>query len=452
MKNQIKITLVLLIGLIIGCSKDDDEPQIEVVELETQIALADLETRVDENSASGILLGTLSAVVENTSEAPSYALLNQSLEGAVRLQGNRLLIANNVLYDYETVTKITGQVQASVEDITTTANFTVRLNNVKEYIVSTVLNSQGDPANFQTPSGMVEGVDGSIYVVEQFKHVITKISPDGTVSTLAGNGTSGFTNGSGVNASFFFPQGITLAEDGNLYVTDSGNSSIRKITPNGNVTTLAGTGEEGVKDGEGTNASFDSPSGIVWNPKLKALYVADRGNNSIRAVTLDGIVTTYAGKTGGDPDNVNGVGIFARFSGPTGICVDELGNLYVADRNNNTIRLLESENESEAMVSTYAGSIEGNTDGVFENASFNTPTGLAIDDQGILYVADSNNNLIRSIDSNREVTTVAGSGNRANTNGVGTAAEFVSPEYLMIDASGDLYTGSVNSIKKIAIQ
>ena len=285
MKNQIKITVLLLMGLVIGCSKDDAPQETpEVQQEETQIALADLEARVDENSETGTLLGTFSAIVQNSDEAVTYSIVNQTPEGAVRIQDNSLRIANNILYDFETITEITGQVEASVEDVTVIANFSIGLKNVIEYTVTTVLNSQGEAAIFKAPGGMVQDNEGNIYVAETFGHTISKISADGTTSTLAGNGTSGFTNGRGVNASFSFPQDLTIDAKGDLYVTDSGNNSIRKITPNGDVTTLAGSGEKGIKDGQGINASFSSPYGIVWNPKLEALFVADRVNNSIRSI------------------------------------------------------------------------------------------------------------------------------------------------------------------------
>ena len=164
--------------------------------------------------------------------------------------------------------------------------------------------------------------------------------PEGTTSTIAGTaGTSGAADGTGANALFNLPYGITIDPDENLYVTDTNNHIIRKITPDGVVTTFAGTaGTPGSADGTGTNASFNSPYGITIDPDGN-LYVTDTGIQTIRMITPGGVVTTIAG-TAGSTGSADGTGTNASFDHPHGITVDPAGNLYVADTNNHSIRLL----------------------------------------------------------------------------------------------------------------
>lgn len=440
MKNHIKLTMIFLILIFIGCGKDDDSNIEDVVE----ISLGDLNNSIRENSPTATLLGTFSAIVENTEETATYTLLSQSPEGAVRLNGNALVIANNALYDFETITEVTGQIQASVDDVTTIANFTISLTNVEEFVVSSLKNSQDERVFFRTPSGMVQDQQGNIFVVEIFNHSISKISTDGSITSLAGNGNSGFSDGRGVAASFNFPNGLAIDNDGNLYVADEGNHRIRKVTPDGDVTTFAGTGEEGFKDGEGNIALFSSPNSIVWSAKHEAFFVTEIGNNTIRSVSLEGKVNLVAGKPGEEnEDYKDGVGEIARFNSPNGICVNELGDLFVADTGNDAIRSITFDNEG-ATVSTFAGS-------TVNNAAFDSPKGVAIDGNGTLYIADTDNHLIKRVE-NREVTTIAGDGTEGIEDGIGLEATFRRPQNLMITNTGLIYTNSFNNMRIIEIQ
>jgi streptogramin lyase len=167
--------------------------------------------------------------------------------------------------------------------------------------------------------------------------LIRKISPAGVVTTLAGTGSTGAVNGNGTSASFNYPYGVAVDGSGNVYVADTVNHLIRKISPSGVVTTLAGTvGNSGAVNANGTSASFYFPFGVAVDGSGN-VYVADQGNHLIRKISPSGDVTTLAGDAG-STGAVNGNGTLASFNSPAGVAVDGSGNVYVADRNNHLIR------------------------------------------------------------------------------------------------------------------
>jgi sugar lactone lactonase YvrE len=223
----------------------------------------------------------------------------------------------------------------------------------------------------------------------------------GRVSTIAGDGLPGASNGNGRRTRFSDPFGVAQDKDGNLYVADGGsNNSIRKIDLAGVGTTLAG-GEEGYAEGAGKAAAFNTPSGLAIDAAGN-LYVADTGNNAIRKVTPQGVVSTLAGDgLAGDKD---GKGATAQFNGPIGITVDSAGVVYVSDTYNDRIRRIATNGD----VTTIAGGKRaGLADGAAAQALFDTPTGLAISAAGDLYIADTGNNAVRKLDKNGNVSTVA---------------------------------------------
>jgi sugar lactone lactonase YvrE len=197
---------------------------------------------------------------------------------------------------------------------------------------------------------------------------------------------------------------------GNLYVADQGNSTIRKVTAAGVVTTLAGTaGMTGSVDGMGTAARFNGPDGVAVD-NAGNVYVADFGNHTIRKVTATGIVTTLAG-TAGMSGSADGTGTAARFFFPAGIAVDSAGNVYVAELGNPTIRKV----TADGVVTTLAGTAGavGSADGTGADARFNRPTGVEVDSAGNVYVADQNNSNIRKVTPTGITTTVAGTAGMA---------------------------------------
>jgi sugar lactone lactonase YvrE len=287
-----------------------------------------------------------------------------------------------------------------------------------------------------------------VTILNSCAKVETSLSLSGVTSTLAGAaGYSGSTDGTGTAARFSSPYGITT--DGTyLYVADSGNNTIRKIViSSGAVSTLAGTaGSSGSTDGTGTAARFSSPYGITTDGTY--LYVADSGNNTIRKVSISSrAVTTLAG-TAGSSGSTDGTGTAARFYDPYGITTDDT-YLYVADSGNNTIRKVSISSGAVTTLAGTAGS-SGSTDGTGTAARFYDPYGITTDDT-YLYVADSGNNTIRKVSiSSGAVTTLAGTaGSSGSTDGTGTAARFNNPCGITTDGEKLLVADSGNNTVRI---
>jgi sugar lactone lactonase YvrE len=267
----------------------------------------------------------------------------------------------------------------------------------------------GAATSFNSPNGITLDSSGNIYVVDTGNDTIRKITPAGAVTTIAGSaGVVGYMDGAASVATFNSPKGIIVDPIGNIYVADTLNHSIRKVTPIGVVSTFAGTPTvAGNADGNSVSANFNLPSGIALDSKGN-LFVADTGNHLIRKISSAGVVTTLAG-TAGVAGSTDGVGLGASFNSPLGVTVDAYGNVYVADTGNETIRKI----TTTGVVTTFAGSagVVGNTDGTSPaTSSFNSPRGISIDTSGlILYVADTGNNSIRQVSTvgNIYVTTWA---------------------------------------------
>ena len=295
------------------------------------------------------------------------------------------------------------------------------------------VNGAGSTANFSFPTSIATDAAGNAYVADQFNHSIRKITPSGEVTTLAGNGARGSADGIGTAASFNEPIGIAVGPAGNIYVADFDNNKIRKITPSGVVTTLAGTGATGRLDGPAASATFNFPHGVTVDDQGN-VYVADLNNHSIRKITTDGMVSTLAGS--GSPGFANGNGTSARFHDPRGVAVDEEGNVYVADHDNHRIRLISPTGD----VTTFAGSgSQSFADGPANSAAFNFPIALSFDRLGNLLVADQDNHRIRSIDGEGNVQTIAGTGTQGFGDGAVSAARFSDPTGVSVDNVGNIW-------------
>ena len=310
---------------------------------------------------------------------------------------------------------------------------------------TTFANGTGTSATFNDPYGVAVDTAGNVYVADVANHRIRRITPEGVVTTFAGSGTAAFANGTGASATFNGPAGITVDSVGNVYIADTYNHSIRRITPAGVVTTLAGSGTAAFTDGTGAGASFISPAGVSVDTAGN-VYVADTGNRCIRRITPAGVVTTLAG----DPNIqsfANGTGTNAQFNGVQGVGVDLAGNVYVADQNNNLIRRI----TPAGVVTTFAGQLTpGSADGTGTNATFNAPYGIAVDSTGHVYVGDQSNNRIRKITPLGIVTTLVGT-TQSFFDGIGTNASFNTPRGIAVDSFGILYVADQlnNRIRKI---
>jgi sugar lactone lactonase YvrE len=312
----------------------------------------------------------------------------------------------------------------------------------------------GSAARFDNPNGITVDGSGNLYVAEMRNHTIRKITPSGTVTTLAGAAKQpGSTDGTGAGARFYTPTGVAWTTWGaSLYVADSGNDTIRVVYPSdGTVSTVAGAAEQfGSTDGPVSSARFGFPYGVATDADGN-VYVADNGNSTIRKVSWVGasrVVTTLAGAPNQD-GSIDGTGTAARFSNPFSVALDGAGNVYVADFGNHNIRKI----TPTGIVTTLAGVAgqPGSADGTGSDAHFNHPTGVAADGSGNVYVADSINNTIRKITPGGVVSTLAGlAGQSGSDDGIGTGARFLSPFGVAVDASGNLYVTDGNqTIRKI---
>lgn len=357
------------------------------------------------------------------------------------------------------------------------------------------LDGIGAASLFNSPNDVAVDGQGTVYVADSGNHTIRKITVNGVVTVLAGKGGSfGSIDGTGSEARFKSPSGVTVDGAGNIYVADLGNNTIRKITAAGMVTTLAGSaGNSGSNDGTGSGARFDAPWHIAVDGSSN-VYVTDWQNATIRRITAGGVVTTLASGTG--PSSwvtrtnstalfscrggvatdglgnvyVSDTGTYAIYkiipsgeiarvapvegsarplSNPVGLAADNIGNLYTADYGNNTIWKI----SSVGAITALAGNIYGNagsTDGLGSTAQFNRPNGVAVDGSGNVYVADTSNNTIRKITPVGDVTTMAGSATSSgSTDGPGNIARFADPAKLAFDSAGVLYCTDGNGVRTI---
>jgi sugar lactone lactonase YvrE len=304
----------------------------------------------------------------------------------------------------------------------------------------------GAAARFNAPYGIAIDGSGTLFVADTYTHTIRKITPDGTVSTLAGTpNVSGSTDGVGGAAAFFYPQSLTLDPAGNLYVADTENRTIRLVTPAGVVSTVAGVpGNARPDDGPAALAHFVFPVGIARSSNGD-LFVGD--GLTVRKVSA-GTVSTLAGRQS-VRGSFNGPGPSASFNMPLGLAVDSSGNTYVADSDNHAIRKI----ASDGTVSRFAGTMSrGSTDGALASASFDSPSDVAIDAAGNLFVADAFNHVVRMIPPAGVVSTLAGlAGVQGAVDGIGSSARFSYPRSLVADGAGNIYVtdGENHTVRKI---
>jgi sugar lactone lactonase YvrE len=361
----------------------------------------------------------------------------------------------------------------------------------------------GTSASFNFPFDVAVDANGDLWVADSVNNEIRKVTREGVVTTVAGvSFESGSTDGSGSNARFNRPWGLKVAPNGDIWVADSRNNKVRRVTAAGVVSTVAGSGSYGARDGAATQARFAFPTGLAFDSSGNA-YVADResqvvrkiltssltvttsagsapsggtadglglearlfypghavadsaGNlyfldsaHTVRKVTADGVVTTIAGLAG-TPGSADGTGAGARFNYPSGITLDTAGNLWVADTFNHTIRKI----TASGVVTTVAGAVGvvGKADGIGSQAHFNYPWGLAFDNTGNLIIADTYNHLVRVMDPSGVVTSYAGSGAKGSLDSAAHNASFNFPIAVVADGARNVYVADYgnSAIRKI---
>jgi len=301
-------------------------------------------------------------------------------------------------------------------------------------------------AKFHSPADVAVAADGTLYVADYNGHRIRKIA-GGQVSTLAGNGTFGIVNGDGGSAQFKNPYRVAIDPGGNVYMIDMVDPRVRKITPGGYVTTYAGLEQAGFFDGGALAAQFQVNAEGLATDAQGNVYLGDSFNNRIRKITTAGQVNTLAGN--GTEGSNDGDGATAQFRIPNGIASDAQGNIYVADGSNFCIRKI----TSAGIVSRLAGSgTRGTVDGNATTAQFNLLDDIVADSQGNVYVTDDN--CIRKITPQGVVSTIAGGTTQGYVDGDGLTARFRAIGGMGIDAQGNIYVADVNNnrIRKITFQ
>ena len=274
----------------------------------------------------------------------------------------------------------------------------------------------GSDKAIETEISLVDGITldnkGNMYIAMREHNIISRIDTKGMMTRYAGSGQSGFSGDGGpaANASFRVPAGLAFDPEGNLYIADRENHRVRKVDTKGNISTFAGIGEAGFSGDEGpaVKAMLNLPSGVVVDKKGN-LYISDRSNDRIRVVDKKGVIRTYAGSGVAGFQGDAGPALKAQLDKPFGIALDETKNLYIADRNNNRVRKV----SPDGIITTVAG--DGGfffmgDNGPAYRASVAAPTGVALDSKGNLYIADRNNNRVRVVDRTGMIRTVVGTG------------------------------------------
>lgn len=293
-------------------------------------------------------------------------------------------------------------------------------------------NGTGTQATFHNPYGIASDGQGNIYVANRFGNTIRKISLSGQVTTYAGTGNPGATDGSALSATFNEPWSVACDSNGNVYVADAKNYKIRKIDSNGQVTTVAGIGTFGVTNGAAALAQFGFPTGLAVNATGSIIYVSDRMTNTIRKIE-NGMVSTFAG-TVYSPGSNDGQGLSAKFNHPNGLALDATGNLIVADEFNNKIRRI----TPSGYVSTLAGNgSAGSVNGPASTASFKTPWAVCVAPNGDIFVGDADNFTIRKISSGIVSTYAGQTGVPGMINGPALQSTFNGVSGLCINKSND---------------
>ena len=295
-------------------------------------------------------------------------------------------------------------------------------------------------AHFRYPSGLAVDGTGNVYIADSQNRRIRKVDTAGTIATIAGRTFSG-DGGSATGAQTSYPLGVAVDGLGNLYIADTENHRIRKVDAAGTITTVAGTGESGFSGdgGPATGARIDQPQAVAVDG-LGNLYIATAHLGRIRKVDAAGTITTVAGTGESGFSGDGGPAVEAEFRELHGVAVDGLGNLYIADRNNQRIRKV----DSAGTVTTVAGNggrgFAGDG-GPASQAQLSEPEGVAVDGAGNLYITDSFNHRIRKVDLTGTISTVAGNGERgfAGDGGPAVEAQLSSPQAVAVDGTGNLY-------------
>ncbi|WP_206105479.1 InlB B-repeat-containing protein [Paenibacillus thalictri] len=312
-------------------------------------------------------------------------------------------------------------------------------------------------AQMLNPAGMAIDSGGNIYFADLANYRIRKIDTSGTISTVAGTGTGGYSGDGGpaTSAQLWIPSGVAVDSSGNLYIVD-GNSDIRKVDTSGNISTVVGTGTGGYSGdgGAATAAELFFPQGNIAVGSDGSLYIADTFNHVIRKVDASGTISTVAGTGDSGYSGDGGPATAAKLNMPYSVAIDSSGNLYISDSQNNRIRKVDVTGTISTVAGAGGAGYSGDG-GIATAAQLNVPNGVAVDSSGNLYIADSRNLRIRRVDSSGTISTVAGTGAPGNSGdgGAAIAAKLNSPQGVAVDSGGVLYIADTtnNRIRKLGL-
>jgi sugar lactone lactonase YvrE len=333
-------------------------------------------------------------------------------------------------------------------------------------IISTVAGNEirgfsgdGGPATsarLSYPYSVAVDTAGNLFIADTYNHCVRKVTPGGVISTVAGNGTYGFSGDGGpaTAAQLRIPQGVALDTAGNIFIADTGNNRVRKVTPGGVISTVAGNGTHGFSGdgGPATSAQLNYPSGVAVDT-ARNLFIADRNNNRIRKVAPGGVISTVAGNGTYGFSGDGGPATAAQLRIPQGVAVDTTRNLFIADYGNNRVRKV----TSNGVISTVAGNgIRGFSGDVGPAASarLNGPSGVAVDTARNVFIADTGNNRVRKVTSSGVISTVAGNGIRgfSGDGGPATSARLSYPYGVAVDTAGNVFIADFNQrIRKVTL-
>ena len=381
-------------------------------------------------------------------DGPGFLFYNYFTQLAVDGASNDLIVADNANYRIRRVVFCAGTLVYNIANKACISQTTANVITIAGNVTAAYLEGSGSNALFNSTEGAAVAQDGTVYVSDVGNNRIRKIDPaTGATLLLAGSGSIRSGDGPSNVATFNAPQHLAVDTFNNVLVADGGNNKIRKITPSGDVTTMAGSGVAGFLDGIGTTASFNGPVGIAVS-SLNIVYIGDCNNMRLRIMTYAGVVTTLAGS--GNLTSNDGYATSAGFNCPTGVAVDKNGFVYVADQMNNRIRKVSPSGYVTTLLGTGAAS---STDGNANFATTNQPRGIAVDLYLNVFFSEWSTGLLRKFDPNGMVTTVAGS-SPGFSDGAGTNVRFSNLGQISIDpTTSDLIIGDRgnNRIRRVVL-
>ena len=297
-------------------------------------------------------------------------------------------------------------------------------------------------AQLSFPAGVAVDSSGSYFIADLGNHRVRKVDPSGVITTVAGTGTAGFSGDGGpaTAAELDSPSDVVLDSAGDLFIVDFGDNRVRKIDTSGTITTVAGTGAAGSSGdgGSAASAKLDAPAGLDID-SAGNLFIADYGNNRVRKVSASGTITTVAGTGAAGFSGDGGPATSAKLDAPGDVVV-WAGNLFIADSSNSSIRRVDPSGVISTVAGTGVTGFSGDS-GPATSAQLSFPVGLAVDSSGNLFIADYGNNRIREVDLSGTITTVAGTGAAGSSGDGGAAvdADLYAPARVNLDAAGDFF-------------